>query len=400
MDIIVQKYGGSSLAEDGKLRAVAQRIANARRAGAGLVVVVSAMGNTTSRLLAHAGRLNSTPEHRELDMLLAAGEQKSASLLSLALHDLDIDAIALTGAQAGVRTCDAHLNARIRNVDPTRMHRELAEGRVVVVAGFQGASPAGDITTLGRGGSDTTAVAIAAAVGASRCEIYSDVDGVYTADPRVVPDASRLRMLSLTEMKTLAHHGSGVLNERAIDVAIEHGVTVHARRAHGDGGQTVVRPEQAAGGRSRIAGIATHGALLRVDYTELANREALGELLDEYDCFAPELIRGGRGVYLLPTDQLADVTGLCDAIDTHCGEGVKVQGTVASVSAVGRQAGRDPSTLTFAQRLLQQEEIAVHYAFATEHAVCCLVDTDDRAVAAQAFHGGFRIADTGVADVA
>ncbi|MCC5861617.1 MAG: aspartate kinase [Gammaproteobacteria bacterium] len=400
MNIIVQKYGGSSLAEDSKLRAVAQRIAETRRSGAGLVVVVSAMGDTTSRLLAHAGRLNATPEHRELDMLLAAGEQKSASLLSLALHDLDIEAVALTGAQAGVCTCEAHLNARIRKVDPTRMHREVAAGRVVVVAGFQGASPAGDITTLGRGGSDTTAVAIAAAVGASRCEIYSDVDGVYTADPRVVPEATRLRMLSLTEMKVLAHHGSGVLNERAIDYALEHGVTIHARRAHGDGGQTIVRTEQGTGGRTRIAGIATHAALLRIDFTELADRAALGELLDEYDSFAPELALGGRGLYLLPTDQLADVPGLCEVIKARCGEGVQVHGTVASVSAVGRQAGRDPGTLAFAQQLLSAQQITVHHAFATEHAVTCLVPEEAQAKAAQVFHAGFRIADTGVADVA
>ncbi len=400
MDIIVQKYGGSSLAEDAKLCAVAHRIAETRRNGTGLVVVVSAMGNTTSRLLAHAGRLNATPEHRELDMLLAAGEQKSASLLSLALHDLGIEAVALTGAQAGVRTCNAHLNARIRSVDPTRMRSEVAAGRVVVVAGFQGAGPTGDITTLGRGGSDTTAVAIAAAVGASRCEIYSDVDGVYTADPRVVPEASRLRMLSLTEMKTLAHHGSGVLNERAVDYAIEHGVTIHARRAHGDGGQTIVRTEQGTGGRTRIAGIATHGELLRIDFTELADRAALSELLDEYDSFAPELALGGRGLYLLPTDQLADVPGLCAAIEARCGDGVRVHGTVASVSAVGRQAGRDPSTLAFAQQLLQAQDITVHHAFATEHAVTCLVAEEMRATAAQTFHTGFRIADTGVADVA
>src|SRR5690625_4625808 len=240
MDIIVQKYGGSSLAEDGQLCAVARQVARTRESGKAVVVVVSARGKTTNRLLASAGKLNSNPEHRELDMLLASGEQASASMLSLTLHDLGHDAIALSCPQAGVITCDSHLNARIKKVDPERMLSKLSEGQIVVVAGFQGATPADDITTLGRGGSDTTAVAIAAAVGPRRCEIYSDVDGVYTADPRKVPDAQRLRTVSLAEMKTLAHHGAGVLNERAIDYAIEHQVTIVCRKAHGKGEETSV----------------------------------------------------------------------------------------------------------------------------------------------------------------
>ncbi len=399
MDIIVQKYGGSSLAEDDMLRAVAKRIASAHQAGHGIVAVVSAMGDTTSRLLAHAGRLNANPEHRELDMLLAAGEQKSASLLSLALQDLGLDAIALTGAQAGVKTCSAHLNARIRSVEPARMREALTNGQIVVVAGFQGTSPSGDITTLGRGGSDTTAVAIAAALSASRCEIYSDVDGVYTADPRVVPDAARLRMLSLVEMKALAHHGAGVLNERAIDYALEHGVTIFARKTHGKGGETVVRDEPGAG-RSRIVGVACHKALLRIDFTEHADHERLRAMLGEFDLFAPALAEGGRGSYLVTTEQVADIPGLSTAIMKHCGEGVAVHGPLGAVSAVGRRAGRDPSTLEFARSTLAAANIEVRQAFATEHAVTCLVDPDAVVDAARHFHGTFRITDTGVAHVA
>ncbi|HMA98630.1 MAG TPA: aspartate kinase, partial [Wenzhouxiangella sp.] len=205
MKTIVQKFGGSSLAQDSQLCAVAERVARTSREGNRVVVVVSARGDTTSKLLASAGRFNTQPDHRELDMLLAAGEQTSASLLSLALQDIGIPACSMTGPQAGVRTCNSHLNARIKSVEASRILAALDEGKVVVVAGFQGASPEGDITTLGRGGSDTTAVAIAAAVKAARCEIYSDVDGVYTADPRLVPEAIRLGMLSLAEMKTLAH---------------------------------------------------------------------------------------------------------------------------------------------------------------------------------------------------
>ena len=399
MDIVVQKYGGSSLAEDDQLRAVAARIAKCRSAGHGVVAVVSAMGDTTSRLLAHAGRLSANPEHRELDLLLAAGEQKSASLLSLALQDQGVDSLALTGAQAGVRTCDAHLNARIRKVDPQRLLASLAAGQVAVVAGFQGTSPGGEITTLGRGGSDTTAVAIAAALNASRCEIYSDVDGVYTADPRIVPDATRLRMLSLVEMKALAHHGAGVLNERAIDYALEHGVTIFARKTHGKGGETVVRDEPGAG-RTRIVGVACHKALLRIDFNEHADHERLREMLAEFELFAPALAQGGRGSFLVTTEQIADIPGLTAAISRNFAEGVTVSGPLGAVSAVGRRAGRDPTTLAFAQNALAGADIAVRQAFATEHAVTCLVDSEAVIEAARNFHASFRITDTGVADVA
>lgn len=398
MDIIVQKYGGSSLAEDDQLRAVAQRIAATRKQGHNVVVVVSAMGGTTSRLLAHAGRLNANPAHRELDMLLAAGEQKSASLLCLALQELGQDAISLTGPQAGVLTCNTHLNARIRSVDPTRMQRALAQGQIAVVAGFQGASPNGELTTLGRGGSDTTAVALAAALGAARCEIYSDVDGVYTADPRIVPDAERLRVVSHEEMKTLAHHGAGVLNERAVDYAIEHGVVIHARKTHGSsGGETVVR-EQRGAARACIVGIACHKNLLRIDFTELSDHAQLQNMLAEYELFAPELARGGRGTCLLPLEQVVDGEGLADALKAQLGENITVTGSLASVSAVGRNAGRDPATLEFVRTALASADIEARMAFATEHAVTCLVDLEHVTAAARCCHDSFRI--TGVANVA
>ena len=400
MDTIVQKYGGSSLAEDAQLRAVAERVAKTRRQGNRVVVVVSARGDTTSELLASAGRFNNQPDHRELDMLLAAGEQKSASLLSLALQDLDIPACAMTGPQAGVRTCGSHLNARIKAVEPGRMLKALDEGKVVVVAGFQGSSPAGDITTLGRGGSDTTAVAIAAAVKARRCEIYSDVDGVYTADPRLVPDAIRLRMLGLDEMKTLAHHGAGVLNERAIDYAIAHGVTIHARRSHGEGGQTIVRKEPAGGSRSRIVGIAAHKNLFCVSFSERAERERLQALLAEYDAFAPELADDASGCYLLPIEQLADVDGLANGLREQFGDAVDINYPVATVSAVGFQAGQDATTLDYAGSVLADADIDVKHSFAFPHAVTCLVDAEHVQAAAQRFHAGFRITDSGVADVA
>ena len=399
MDIIVQKYGGSSLAEDAQVRAVAARVAKTRRDGHQVVVVVSARGNTTSELLASAGRFNTNPSHRELDMLLAAGEQKSASLLTLALQDIGVAACAMTGPQAGVRTCSAHLNARIKSVEPERMRTALEEGQVVVVAGFQGASPSGDITTLGRGGSDTTAVAIAAALKASRCEIYSDVDGVYTADPRIVPEAIRLRMLSLAEMKTLAHHGAGVLNERAVDYAMAHGVTIHAGKAHGAGGQTVVRREPGTG-RSRIVGIANHRSLVSVAFESEAVRKRLEPVLGEYECFAPALAGQTPGRFLIPADQLADSEGLAESLSRDFADQLELHHPLATVSAVGHEAGRDGSSLGYARQLLADEGIELLDAFSEAHAITCLVEADDLSLAARAFHRGFRIADSGVANVA
>jgi aspartate kinase len=399
MKTIVQKFGGSSLAEDSQLRAVAERVAQTQQKGHRVVVVVSARGDTTSKLLASAGRFNTQPDHRELDMLLAAGEQTSASLLSLALQDLGVSACSMTGPQAGVRTCDAHLNARIKSVEPRRILEALDEGKVVVVAGFQGASPDGDITTLGRGGSDTTAVAIAAALHAARCEIYSDVDGVYTADPRLVPDAVRLGVLGLSEMKTLAHHGAGVLNERAVDYALAHGVAIHARKSHGAGGQTIVRGEPGRG-RSRVVGIAAHRRLLSVRLGPDADRGRLADQLCEYDAFAPELAEAQNGIYLLPIEQLADVDALAASLKEDFGETIDVRYPLASVSAVGYEVGVEPGAEQFAEAALAEQKISVHESLRFEHAVTCLVDAEEVAQAAGLFHAAFGIAESDVANVA
>ncbi len=399
METIVQKYGGSSLAEDEQLRAVAERVAECRRAGNRVVVVVSARGNTTSRLLSYAGKVNSNPDNRELDMLLAAGEQLSASLLSITLQDMDLRSVALTGPQAGVLTCDSHLNARISTVDPRRMNRYLDEGAVVVVAGFQGETPNGDITTLGRGGSDTTAVAIAAAVKADRCEIYSDVDGVYTADPRVVSDATRLNVISLAEMKTMAHHGAGVLNERAIDYALEQDVIIHARKAHGDGGETILSPEGGAG-HARIVGVAGHDELLCVKFDETADADRLRTELDDYQFFVPEMAEGGSGICMIPLEQVPDPDGLAEAIRQEFPEGVEVSASLATVSAIGYEAGKDDSIRESAVRMLAEQDIELIDMMVFEHAVTCMIDSKDFAKATRCFHDGFRITNNEVANVA
>src|SRR6186713_346078 len=233
MAIVVQKYGGSSVADVDKLRRVAERVMRTRREGHDVVVVVSAMGDTTDELLSLARKISANPDRRELDMLLSAGERISMALLSMAIRELGGNAISFTGSQSGIITNDRHVDARIIEVRPFRVQDELARGCVVVVAGYQGVSYRREVTTLGRGGSDTTAVAMAAALGAEYCEICSDVDGVYTADPRVVAGAQRIGTLSYEETQELAESGAKVLNAQAVEFAKEKGIAIYARATQG-----------------------------------------------------------------------------------------------------------------------------------------------------------------------
>ncbi|HEX2340125.1 MAG TPA: aspartate kinase [Vicinamibacterales bacterium] len=229
MPIVVQKYGGTSVADVTRIRQVAGRIMRTKAAGYDVAVVVSAMGDTTDELLAMARQVSTNPDRRELDMLLSAGERISMALLTMAIKELGGDAISFTGSQSGIITNDRHVDARIVEVRPYRVQDELARGRVVVIAGYQGVSYRREVTTLGRGGSDTTAVAMAAALGAEWCEICSDVDGVYTADPRVVTAARRVDALTYEETQELAEAGAKVLNAQAVEFAKEKGIAIWAR---------------------------------------------------------------------------------------------------------------------------------------------------------------------------
>src|SRR6187549_3893553 len=229
MAIVVQKYGGSSVADADKLRKVAERVMATRKLGHDVVVVVSAMGDTTDDLLTLAKKVSANPDRRELDMLLSAGERISMALLSMAIRERGGDAISFTGSQSGIITNDRHVDARIIEVRPFRVQDELARGKVVVVAGYQGVSYRKEVTTLGRGGSDTTAVAMAAALGAEWCEICSDVDGVYTTDPRIVPAAQRIGTLSYEETQEMAEAGAKVHNAQAVEFAKEQRIAIYAR---------------------------------------------------------------------------------------------------------------------------------------------------------------------------
>ncbi len=333
MPVVVQKYGGSSVADVEKIRKVAERVAAAKRAGDEVCVVVSAMGKTTDELLALAKKVSPAPHRRELDMLLTAGERISMALLAMALDDLGVPAISFTGSQSGIITNDSHASARIVEVRPYRVQDELAAGKVVIVAGFQGVSYRKEVTTLGRGGSDTTAVALAAALGAD-CEIYSDVDGVYTADPRVVDRPRRLDAISYEEMQELAQAGAKVLNAQAVEFAKEKGIAIHARATAGSSAETVVAGT--AGHAERVAGVTSQKALVLVGVPAAALPRAL-ELLERHGALASETMQAGdRAALAIPLDNVHGWAEVKAALRRDVGEGLTVEDEgMGSVSVVG-----------------------------------------------------------------
>ena len=241
MSVVVAKFGGTSVANPERIRSVAQRIVSRKRAGDSVVAVVSAMGKTTDDLVALASSISDSPDPREMDTLLSTGEMVSMSLLAMAVAELGEEAISLSGRQIGLITDSVHGKASIREIHADRIRVALSEGRIVIVAGFQGIDAAGDITTLGRGGSDTTAVAIAAGIKADVCEIYTDVAGVYTADPRIVPRACKIDQISYEEMLEMAAGGAGVLHKRCIEFARNFGVVIHCRSSFDDEPGTLVK---------------------------------------------------------------------------------------------------------------------------------------------------------------
>ena len=272
--LVVQKFGGTSVGTPERIKRVAQRVVEEKRSGKDVIVVVSAMGGTTDELLTLAKTITQNPPKRELDMLLTAGERISMALLSMAISDLGCEAISFTGSQSGIVTDTSHTRARILDVRAHRVREELEKGRIVIVAGFQGVSPAKEVTTLGRGGSDTTCVALAAAFSAKECHIFTDVDGVFTADPRVVPWARKIEKISYDEMLELAFSGAGVLHWRSVDGARRFGVKVRVRSSFGKEMGTIVtdKDEIEAG---EIRGIAQDTDLVEI---ALTGKGAVGDL--------------------------------------------------------------------------------------------------------------------------
>ena len=340
MSVIVQKYGGSSVADVQKLKAVAARVMQTRAQGHDVVVVVSAMGDTTDELLTLAKQVSPNPDRRELDMLLSAGERISMALLSMAIRELGGNAISFTGSQSGIITNDRHVDARIIEVRPFRIQDELSRGRIVVVAGYQGVSYRKEVTTLGRGGSDTTAVALAAALDAEFCEICSDVDGVYSADPRVVPAAQRIGSLSYEETQEMAEAGARVLNAQAVEFAKEKGIAIYARATQGplpgpdpssDG--TVVRrsPPHMPG---TVVGVASERDVVLLDSSAAATD--LLALLDDRGVPGKQLhVFGDRTTVVISRENLHDEQQLRASVFERFANRATLIDGLAAVSVIG-----------------------------------------------------------------
>lgn len=272
MPVIVQKYGGSSVADVEKIKKIAEIIAAVKKTGYDVVAVVSAMGKTTNQLIELAKSLSNDPAKRELDMLLSTGERVSMALLCIALNELGFKAISLTGSQSGIITNDRYNDARVIEVRPFRVQDELAKGMVVVIGGFQGVSYKRDITTLGRGGSDTSAIAMAAALNAERCEIYSDVDGVYTADPKLIKEARHLPELAFQQLQEMSEAGAKVMNAQAVQFAKESKIAIYARSTFQPGKETVIREARPTGKTSVIA-VVHESEIIRIIYNGKNNND-------------------------------------------------------------------------------------------------------------------------------
>jgi len=398
MAILVQKYGGTSVDGPERIRAVAGRVAEARQRVGAVVVVVSAMGHATDELIRLAHQVSTRPSRRELDMLLTTGERVSMALLAMALHDLEIEAISFTGSQSGILTDGPHSAARIVDIRPDRIRAELERGRVVIVAGFQGVDPkTKEITTLGRGGSDTTAVALAAVLGPAACEIHTDVSGVYTADPRLVPDARVIDTLGYAACSTLAHLGGRVLHARGVDLAARHHVPLTVRSSFDDRpGTRIVEDETMEG--PRVEAVTHRGdcAIAIAEGTSGGRGEARGiieavaEAFPELDLIAHEQATDAHAT-LVWMGSSTDASALETSFRRLRGPGgewkLRVEKGAAFVSVVGlgltaREAAR-------AEAALEKAGIPVLALRATPTALVLRVPEARTQDAVRALHGAF-----------
>ncbi len=389
MRIVVQKYGGSSVADTERIKKVAERIKKTRDTGVNVVVVVSAMGKTTDGLLSRATEVSHAPSRRELDMLLSCGERISMALLAMAVQELGIDAVSLTGSQSGIITNDRHSGARILEVRPYRVQDELEKGKVVIVAGFQGVSYKAEVTTLGRGGSDTTAVALAGALGAEYCEICSDVDGVYTADPRIIPAAELLDAISHEELLELTTHGAKVLHPECVEFARTQGVALYARATFappGTGGTRVDRRTEAAGGQ-HVSGVSVQRRLVRLRATGM---EAMDRML-------AAAMEASLPVLRLDADhEIADLWFALDdvpdwsAVRSRLAGQVEIEEGCAAVSLVGEFVGRNAGLLLRARGIAAGAGIPVKAMTATPLRISLFCMEREAEELARLFHRTFR----------
>ncbi len=405
MSIIVQKYGGTSVGTTERIQAVADRIVRTREAGHDVVVVVSAMGDTTDELLRMAHEIADRPEPRELDMLLTAGERIAMSLLAIAVCARGCRAASYTGSQAGIITDTHHGAAKIVEIRPRRIVESLRAGNVVIVAGFQGLSTSYDITTLGRGGSDTTAVALAAALGAEVCEIYTDVDGVFTADPRVVPEARKLDRITYEEMLELAASGAKVLQSRSVEYARRHGVRVHVRSSfHDRPGTWVVKEEEMEVGMEAplISGVALDVTEAKITFDEVPDRPGIAAKLfravaDQgvnVDMIVQNVSHEGRTdmSFTVPRDDVVKIKAALDDIAHEVGAvRFSVDEDIAKVSLVGAGMKSHPGVAADMFEAIAAEGINIEMISTSPIRVSCVVRAADGERAARAVHRKFGL---------
>ena len=403
MALVVQKYGGSSVGDADKIKRVADRIARRVRGGDQVVAVVSAMGDTTDDLIELAGKISARPSTREMDVLMHTGEIVSASLMAMALHEAGMEAISLTGQQAGIRTDSVYRRARIAGIDTARMERELEAGRVVIVAGFQGVTEEFDITTFGRGGSDTTAVALAAALGSNRCEIYTDVAGVYSADPRVVPSARPLRDIGYGEMLEMATTGAVVMHPRAVEVGAIYGVEILVASTFDESAPgTIIHGETTMEQANKVRGIAHQRQVAKITVRAVPDRPGIAAHL-----FEP-LAQANVSVDTIV--QNASVEGLTDLTFTVAKDDMVravevVQATlpalgtselvtdseVGTVSVVGTGMASAPGYAAQMFRTLFDKGINIQLISTSDIRITCVVNSGQVDDAVRALHEAFAL---------
>jgi aspartate kinase len=401
MPVIVQKFGGTSVADSQKILAAARRAVRARQEGNQVVMVVSAMGHNTDLLIELAEQITDQPPAREMDMLLSTGEQVSVALMAMAIHSLGHEAISLTGAQIGIKTDSTHTKARIQSISTERMRRALDEGKIVIAAGFQGIDEDFNITTLGRGGSDTTAVALAAVLEADACEIYTDVDGVYTTDPRVLPEARRVSRVSYDEMLELASLGAGVMHNRSIEFAKKFSVPIHVRSSFSDATGTIIAvlPEavdQPVGGaalakseaRVTILGVPDKPGTSLAIFSKIAARAI------SVDMIVQDVGAGGSAdlsFTVLKDDLRATLAAAEEAAAELTAEGVSHNDDVAKVSVVGLGMAQQTGVAEKMFRALSDANVNIQMITTSEIKISVLVAREQATAALRAVHQAFNL---------
>ena len=398
--LIVQKFGGSSVADAEKLRRVAGIIADTKKAGNDVVVVLSAQGDTTDDLIAKARELSPDPNKREMDMLMSAGEQISISLCAIALQELGVPSISLLGWQVGMKTNSDYGNARIKTVDQERIQRELDQGRVVLVAGFQGINKHEDMTTLGRGGSDTTAVAIAAKMHADLCQIYTDVEGVYTADPRLVPTAKKLKEITYDEMLELASMGAQVLHNRSVELAKRYGVPMEVLSSYVRKPGTIVKEVTKGMEETKISGIARDDKIARIALVGLKDEPGIAYKI--FRVLAREKINVdlilqsiGRGntkdiSFTIPKSELEHAAQALRAEQDVIGfEHINVTDKISKLSVVGAGMINRPGVAALVFEALAAAQVNIHMISTSEIKISVLIDQEAADVAMRAVHKKF-----------